>query len=121
MPSTWSCQKMLSSSTSGYQRYWVNSVPAASPTGCAFESAAFNVTVFPAIEVICLTSIDSVPRPMPIQTLLQLPPPAQLCWNFATLESDSVVEEIAAFAVRTGSSALYVRTDCSNDIPLITP
>ena len=31
MPSTWSCQKMLSSWTSGYQRYCVNSMPAPCP------------------------------------------------------------------------------------------
>src|SRR6185436_3647169 len=62
-----------------------------------------------------------VPSPTPMNTLLHAPPPAQLCTNFATLDSCRVVEPAAASTVRDGSSALYGRTDCSNDMPLMTP
>src|SRR4051812_29217161 len=112
MPSTWSCQKMLSSWTSGYQRYWTNSTPAPSPAGCVVRRAVSRVTVAASCAVILWISMASVPSP----TAMNSP-----SWNLAVLESATLCVPAAAGAVRVGSSIVCGRIDCSNDKPLMTP
>ena len=104
MPSTWSCQNTLSSSTSGYQRYWMNSVPAHSPAGWSFASGSVRVTVPPLIESILRISIPSVPSPTPMN---------EPAWNLAAFARVSEVAPVSASAVSWGSSTWYGRTECS--------
>ena len=121
MPSTWSWKNMLSSSTSGYQRYWTNSVPAYCAAGCATLRAADSVTVL-AVALIAVIVRISGPCPdwpalaVPVAAGPSVPRPTPMLsptWNLATLDRCSTVAPTAAAAVSCGSSTLYGRTACS--------
>ncbi len=105
---------MLSSWTSGYQRYCTNSTPAYSPAAWSFWRGVVSVIVFAtvSIDVILRISMLSVARPAAIHSPT---------WNFATLERLSVVAPASALWVICGSSAWNGRTVCSYDMPVITP
>ena len=63
MPSTCVWKKMLSSWTSGYQRYWTNSTPAYWPAACACSSGLVSVIVFAAgVDRGDLTDLDVLGR-----------------------------------------------------------
>ena len=99
IPSTWSCQKMLSSCTSGYQRYWTNSVPAPSPAAWSLRSGSVSVSVFAALsmEAIWCTSMD----------VSAMPTASQPCsGNFSTLVSWIVRAPAVAAVASVGSTLL---------------
>ncbi len=89
---------MLSSTTSGYQRYCTNSVPAHAPLECGLSSALVRVSVFVAASMLLIwrISMSSVPSSTAIQT------PSRY---FATELSCSVVSPVWAAALSRLSSS----------------
>src|SRR6476469_9689381 len=112
IPFTWSCQNTVPLSTSEYQRYCTNSTDTGSPVACAFESARSKVSVVPLIAVIRRISMLAFPLP----TAMEMPGR-----RLSTLDSVTVVAPVALPEVIVCGCSELVYTDCSKDIPEITP
>src|SRR4051794_32177888 len=115
MPSTWSCQKMLSRSASAYQRYRMNSMPAPSPAACACLSGRSSVIVLVdgSMLTIDTASIAFSPNPTPNAT------PGLYFWSTRSTTTD--VSPTAAGAARRVSSIVYGRIECSKLKPTEVP
>ena len=110
------CQKTLSSWTSGYQRYWTNSMPAYSPGGVLVRE---RLGQRDRLRGACRSRRSGGSRCSRCARPAAIHSPA---WNFVTLARLSVVvARVPRPAVICGSSAWNGRIVCSYDMPVTTP